>query len=927
MHSSSFRGAVAAASFVAGALFARALSAASIAQWDFDGDLSPATAGTADLVAEAVPPEVAPTFDFVEELIGGEEASVASFSRGTCFRMPHGLLPNGGGAFVNQYTLVLDVMFPDTAASGWASLWQTNAANANDGDWFVKSGAGVGISGNYGGVVEDGVWHRLALVVDLVAGTFTAYVDGVLAMENTGLALDGRWSLDPEAILFADEDQENSAGFVNSVQIRDVALTADEIEALGGPSASGIPLPANPRDCAFRGFAASFDPATGEVRGSWALLPGDGGFRVYEGARKIGEDLPASATSFVDATPPVAGRGVVYVLQGLVGGAVETECPAPAVDTFACPKDLLCEVDGASKTATLRWTPGANLGASGYEIRRDGEVVSTVAPDASSYADSLPGPGVYLYELSLAGAGPFPCETGALACRVGATGGEILFFEGFDGYSSDDDLLAAGWEVIEVNAPSENAAWTLTNPGRRGNPGTRDGRPSLGRFVVSDSDAASGDDHQGSGRSHDLVSPPFSAEGKSSVWLHLASTAILNNNGEVVFDIDVSADGGASWENVFRRVAPARAVEPLPTTEIPEGASGGPQASNADGVYGALDIDLSAVAAGERDVRIRFRQFEPSDDWWIAVDDLLVDTKPASGGTKTLLEEGFDSGTLPDDWWTESVADVSAPWDVADPCLVSHFLYNGGVFPDGADGRRLHRFGDSFAIVGYDPLSCVAVVQDEWLLTPVLDCSDAEEVFLQVRSSLLVTTAVAEILASVDSGKTFDEAHPVFTYNASDTSILRLPGNADVISTDHLLEVPAAAGKKGVVFAFRYANSAPDAGFWAIDDVKVTANAPGGGRPRFHRGDPNDDGQLNITDGIFVLNFLFLGGPEPTCAESADANNDGGVNITDGIFLLNFLFLGGPAPAAPGPPEEACGEDPDAAGSPGDLGCASYTKC
>jgi hypothetical protein len=96
-------------------------------------------------------------------------------------------------------------------------------------------------------------------------------------------------------------------------------------------------------------------------------------------------------------------------------------------------------------------------------------------------------------------------------------------------------------------------------------------------------------------------------------------------------------------------------------------------------------------------------------------------------------------------------------------------------------------------------------------------------------------------------------------------------------------------------------------------------------KPIFHRGDPNDDGTINITDGIYVLNFLFLGGPAPTCREAANPNDDDTVNITDGIYLLNFLFLGGPPPAAPGGMSSPCGEDP--ATSPSDLGCASYTKC
>lgn len=97
------------------------------------------------------------------------------------------------------------------------------------------------------------------------------------------------------------------------------------------------------------------------------------------------------------------------------------------------------------------------------------------------------------------------------------------------------------------------------------------------------------------------------------------------------------------------------------------------------------------------------------------------------------------------------------------------------------------------------------------------------------------------------------------------------------------------------------------------------------GRPRFHRGDPNDDGAVNITDGIFVLNYLFLGGPAPSCLEAANANDDGSVNITDGIFILNYLFLGGPAPPDPGPADSPCGPDPET--SPSDLGCEAYDSC
>jgi hypothetical protein len=89
-------------------------------------------------------------------------------------------------------------------------------------------------------------------------------------------------------------------------------------------------------------------------------------------------------------------------------------------------------------------------------------------------------------------------------------------------------------------------------------------------------------------------------------------------------------------------------------------------------------------------------------------------------------------------------------------------------------------------------------------------------------------------------------------------------------------------------------------------------------REVFVRGDPNGDGSFNITDPIFVLGFLFLGGPEPSCAKTADADDSGGpLNLTDAIFLLNWLFLGGPNPR---PPFPDCRPDP----TPDGLDCDRF---
>ncbi len=65
---------------------------------------------------------------------------------------------------------------------------------------------------------------------------------------------------------------------------------------------------------------------------------------------------------------------------------------------------------------------------------------------------------------------------------------------------------------------------------------------------------------------------------------------------------------------------------------------------------------------------------------------------------------------------------------------------------------------------------------------------------------------------------------------------------------------------------------------------------------------------------LFLLNFLFLGYQSPNCMKAADANDDGIVDISDGIYTLNFLFSGGKDISAPYPSK---GFDP----TPDALGC------
>lgn len=69
----------------------------------------------------------------------------------------------------------------------------------------------------------------------------------------------------------------------------------------------------------------------------------------------------------------------------------------------------------------------------------------------------------------------------------------------------------------------------------------------------------------------------------------------------------------------------------------------------------------------------------------------------------------------------------------------------------------------------------------------------------------------------------------------------------------------------------------------------------------FRRGDTNLDGRINISDSIYVLSYLFLGGDEPPCLDAADFDDSGVLDISDGHGVNVFLFLGSFVPPPPGP--------------------------
>ncbi len=118
------------------------------------------------------------------------------------------------------------------------------------------------------------------------------------------------------------------------------------------------------------------------------------------------------------------------------------------------------------------------------------------------------------------------------------------------------------------------------------------------------------------------------------------------------------------------------------------------------------------------------------------------------------------------------------------------------------------------------------------------------------------------------------------------------------------------------ILVLSQALSAADIATLATEGAAALFDQPPIGVGPFIRGDSNVDGDLNISDPIFTLDFLFTGGPDPRCRVATDANADGDVNISDPIFALDFLFTGGPPPPAQFPDCGRSNEPRDIA-----LGC------
>jgi hypothetical protein len=66
--------------------------------------------------------------------------------------------------------------------------------------------------------------------------------------------------------------------------------------------------------------------------------------------------------------------------------------------------------------------------------------------------------------------------------------------------------------------------------------------------------------------------------------------------------------------------------------------------------------------------------------------------------------------------------------------------------------------------------------------------------------------------------------------------------------------------------------------------------------PTFLCGDADASGGVDIDDAVYLINYIFMGGPAPEPPEAGDCDCTSTIDIDDVVWLINYIFVAGNAP-------------------------------
>ncbi len=231
---------------------------ATVGNWHFEGNLFSTGVGSQLRTLNHVnpPADQIPVFGTCSSFnipnISGEDKVVMKLP---ALRPENGLMVYNNsrvedyGILDRSFTIIMDILMPDSSFGKWISLFQTSITNANDAELFINRSGQLGIAGDYHGKITANLWTRIAFTVDCKAGLLKKYINGFY-IGASEISTDSRWAIWNNSrsgntqgfLIFSDDDNETADMYLSCLQTRDYVMNDAEILALGAANANGVKL-------------------------------------------------------------------------------------------------------------------------------------------------------------------------------------------------------------------------------------------------------------------------------------------------------------------------------------------------------------------------------------------------------------------------------------------------------------------------------------------------------------------------------------------------------------------------------------------------------------------------------------------------------------------------------------------------------------
>ncbi|MCK4655720.1 MAG: aryl-sulfate sulfotransferase [candidate division Zixibacteria bacterium] len=311
-----------------------------------------------------------------------------------------------------------------------------------------------------------------------------------------------------------------------------------------------------------------------------------------------------------------------------------------------------------------------------------------------------------------------------------------------------------------------------------------------------------------------------------------------------------------------------------------------------DGKYSTVDEILSPVdGTGQYPLPTGGAPHEPADQLWIYEPDPLTSLySPTFSGAQRLP----NGNTLICSGRKGIIVEIDASgqevWRYINPEIASGPLEQGQTVPAGQNSVfKIRRYAQDYPGLAGRELIPGAPVETYPISisgTSHLPAEPTED------DSVIVTATITDDIAVTTAELRVDMGYGPFTMTMFDDG-----NHHDGSAGDDLYGavIPPLHGS-GSVSYYVYAENDPGS---ATNDPTIapvtTYNYAVSGDPSVC-GDADASGDVDIDDVVYLIAYIFSGGPAPDPLESGDADCSGEVDIDDVVYLIAYIFSGGNPP-------------------------------